>query len=273
MKPLPAFGLGCARIGSLSNSNSTSDSIALIRGAMAMGVTLLDTANIYGQGDSERVIGRAIAGVRDEAFVVTKGGLTFSRRMLLLRPFKPLLRRLLMQQEMKNAVVKQRTGQMRANRRASAIVASLDRSLRRLQTDRVDAFLLHSPAADVLALPDAAEALTRVRASGRAERVGVACDDLAALEAALAIGEVDILELPWDVIARIADGPVSATIAERGIAVIAREVLRFQPGVDPVRASANAHATPIVSNTLIGSRRLDRVRAIVEGVRAMGSPA
>lgn len=273
MKPLPAFGLGCARIGSLGNSDSAADSIALIRGAMAMGVTLLDTANIYGQGDSERVIGRAIAGMRDEAFVVTKGGLSFSRRMLLLRPFKPLLRRVLMQRKMIDAVVKQRAGQMRANHRAASIVASLDHSLRRLRTDRVDAFLLHSPAADVLALPDAADALARIRASGRAARVGVACDDLAALEAALAIGDVEILELPWDVIARIADGPVAAAIAARGIAVIAREVLRFQPGVDPVRASANAHATPIVSSTLIGSRRLDRVRAIFEGVRAIGSPA
>lgn len=262
LKPLPALGLGCARIGSFNNPSPLAESIALIRGAMALGVTLLDTANIYGQGDSERAIGQAVHGARDEAYIVTKGGLAFSAKMRLLRPLKPLLRPLMAKGEMDNAATAGRAAAMRADWSMAGLVASLDGSLRRLRTDRVDAFLLHSPSAEILARPGPAEALARISASGRAALVGVACDDLASLDAALAIDGVRILELPWDVLAEIADGPRAAAIAARGIAVIAREVLKLQPGVTPATAVANARALPIVSTTLIGSRRLDRVRAL-----------
>ncbi|WP_293976308.1 aldo/keto reductase [Sphingomonas sp.] len=259
---LPALGLGCARVGSFNNPSPLSESIALIRAAMALGVTLLDTANIYGQGDSERAIGKAVAGVRDEAFIVTKGGLTFSAKMKLLRPLKPLLRPFLARGEMDNAVTASRAAVMRSDWSADALVASLDGSLKRLRTDRVDAFLLHSPSAEMLGQAGPAEALSRIAASGRAAMVGVACDDIASLDAALALDGVSILELPLDVLAGIADGPRAAAIATRNIAVIAREVLKFQPGIPPARAVANARAMPIVSSTLIGSRRIDRVRAL-----------
>jgi pyridoxine 4-dehydrogenase len=262
LKSLPALGLGCARIGSFNNPSPLGESIALIRGAMALGVTLLDTANIYGQGDSERAIGEAVRGARDDAFLVTKGGLTFSAKMRLMRPLKPLLRPLMAKGEMDNAATASRAAAMRSDWSEAGLVASLDGSLRRLRTDRVDAFLLHSPSADILARPGPADALAHIAASGRAARVGVACDDLASLDAALAIPGVQILELPWDVLAEIADGPRAAAIAARSIAVIAREVLKLQPGVAPAQAIANARALPIVSTTLIGSRRLDRVRAL-----------
>ena len=88
----PRLGLGCSRIGSFNNPCSVSDSIALIRRAFELGITLFDTANIYGQGDSESAIGRALRGHRDEAVIVTKAGNAFSARMALMRPLKPLLR-------------------------------------------------------------------------------------------------------------------------------------------------------------------------------------
>ncbi|QJU57272.1 hypothetical protein HL653_05200 [Sphingomonas sp. AP4-R1] len=259
---LPALGLGCARIGSFNNPSPLAESIALIRGAMDLGVRLLDTANIYGQGDSERAIGKAVRGVRSEAFIVTKGGLAFSAKMKLMRPLKPLLRPLLARGEMQNSVTASRDSVMRSDWNEAGLLASLDGSLRRLGTDRVDAFLLHSPSAGVLGQPGPAEALAKISASGRAMLVGVACDDLAALDAALALDRVEILELPFDLLTEIADGPRAAAIAARHIAVIAREVVKLQPGVDPAQAVANARAMPIVSSTLIGSRRLDRVRAI-----------
>jgi len=260
--PLPALGLGCARIGSFNNPSSFGESIALIREAMALGVTLLDTANIYGQGDSERAIGRAVKGARDAAVIVTKGGMTFSAKMRLIRPLKPLLRAIMARREMSNAVTANRAGQIRAEWSADSLVASLDGSLRRLGTDRVDAFLLHSPSAEIIARPETAEALSRIRASGRAVRVGVACDDNASLDAALALETVQVLELPWDVLAEIDGTRRAAAIAARGIAVIAREVLRFQPDVAPAEAFARARAHPLVATTLIGSRRIERVRAL-----------
>ena len=259
---LPALGLGCARIGSFNNPASLGESIALIRGAMALGVTLLDTANIYGQGDSERAIGRAIAGRREEAFVVTKAGNSFSWKMRVLRPFKPVLRPLLRGGDMRQSVTAQRDAAMRTDWSLAGLSAALDGSLRRLRTDHVDAFLLHSPPAAIIDEVGVA-IFEKVRASGRARMVGIACDDLAALDAALALS-VDILELPWDVLAAIDGQDRAKAIADRGIAVIAREVLTLQPGVDPFQAIGAARAMPFVDTVLIGSRRIERVRAIAE---------
>lgn len=259
---LPALGLGCARIGSFNNPASLAESIALIRGAMALGVTLLDTANIYGQGDSERAIGRGIAGRREEAFVVTKAGNSFSWKMRVLRPFKPVLRPLLRGGDMRQSVTAQRDAAMRTDWSLLELSAALDGSLRRLRTDHVDAFLLHSPPAAIIDQVGAA-VFEKVRASGRARMVGIACDDLASLDAALALS-VDILELPWDVLATINGQTRAKAITDRGIAVIAREVLKFQPGVDPIEAIGAARAMPFVDTVLIGSRRIERVRAIAE---------
>lgn len=263
--PFPPFGLGLARAGSFNNPASLGDSVALIRLALELGAALLDTANIYGQGDSERAIGRALRNRRDEAIIVTKGGQTFSAAMRLLRPLKPLLRPMLARSGRSQHVAAARASAMRADWSAAGLVASLDGSLRRLRTDRVDVFLLHSPPAEVLARPDAAEALARIQASGRAVLVGAACDDAAALDAALALPRLDVLELPWTLLAGMTDGPRAAVIRGRRIRVIAREVLLQQPCVPPAEAFAHARRHPLITTTLVGSRRPERLRAIVTG--------
>lgn len=273
---LPLLGLGCAKMGSFNNPSPLGESIALLREALDLGVTLLDTANIYGQGDSERAIGRAIAGQRDRAFVVTKAGNSFSAKMRLLRPFKPLLRPLLAKRQMGGSVVTaQRAAEMRTDWSRQGLLDALDGSLRRLRTDRVDGFLLHSPSAAVLRQGDAAAALEQAAASGRARWVGVACDDVESLDAALELGSLRLLELPHDVLAAIEGTPRAAAIVARDIPVIAREVLRFQPGIEAAEAFRRSRALSTVSTILIGSRRADRLRALVDamGVHAMGVDA
>ncbi len=93
--PVSRLGLGCSQVGSFGNPASLAQSRALIRQALDLGVNHFDTADIYGQGDSERAIGQAIQGRRGEAFVVTKFGKRFSAKMRLLRPLKPLIKPLL----------------------------------------------------------------------------------------------------------------------------------------------------------------------------------
>ncbi|WP_277980609.1 aldo/keto reductase [Sphingomonas phyllosphaerae] len=262
----PPLGLGCAKMGSFNNPSTLADSVALIQLALDLGVTLLDTANIYGQGDSERAIGRALRGQRHRAQVVTKAGNAFSAKMRLMRPLKPLLSAVLARRQMGAAVTAQRSGAMRTDWSEGGLLRELDGSLRRLRSDHVDAFLLHSPDAATIARDEAVGALAKAKASGRARRVGIACDDLASLDVALASEVTEVLELPWDVIAVIADDSRGAAIRARGLPVIAREVLRFQPGVDAATAVQRAHASPLVTTTLIGSRQPERVRALAAAV-------
>ena len=69
-----AQGLGCMGMSEWYGSRDEAESIATIQRALDLGVTLLDTADVYGIGENERLVGRAIAGRRDEVELATKFG-------------------------------------------------------------------------------------------------------------------------------------------------------------------------------------------------------
>ena len=69
------LGLGCARLGSLMVPRTRRESLSLVRAAANAGITLFDTADIYGQGKSERILGEALKFI--DACIVTKAGLRF----------------------------------------------------------------------------------------------------------------------------------------------------------------------------------------------------
>jgi aryl-alcohol dehydrogenase-like predicted oxidoreductase len=69
-----AIGLGCMPMSGIYGSADDADGIATIRRALDLGVTLLDTADVYGHGHNEKLVGRAIQGRRDEVVVATKFG-------------------------------------------------------------------------------------------------------------------------------------------------------------------------------------------------------
>jgi pyridoxine 4-dehydrogenase len=262
----PRLGLGCSRIGSFTNPSPVSDSIALIRRAFELGITLFDTANIYGQGDSESAIGRALRGHRDEAVIVTKAGNAFSARMALMRPLKPLLRPL-MGARRRAFVSAARQSALRQDWRPRALIAALDASLGRLRTDRVDVFLLHSPPAAVIAAEETANVLERVLSSGRALRVGISCDSLAAVDAALSLPATSVLELPWKMVAALDGDPRVAEMQRRKLAVLAREVIVGQPTLRPPEAIARAATSRLVTTTLVGTSSLAHLTEAVEALK------
>lgn len=262
---LSRLGLGCSRIGSFNNPQSWRESEALVRAALDMGVTVFDTSNIYGQGDSESVIGRALAdGGRDRAFVLTKGGQVFSARTRALLWVKPVLRPLLALRQQGGRITARRGAALGADWRPAALMRSLDASLRRLRTDYVDGFVLHSPPAAIAADPAVGAALATMRAQGKARHVGVSCDDLATLEAALAMPALTLLELPSDVIAAV--GHLAEDIRRRGIVVIAREVIRHRPDLPPVQAVRAGLADPMVRCALVGTTSLAHLAELAGGV-------
>ncbi|WP_340318193.1 aldo/keto reductase [Rhizorhabdus argentea] len=266
---LSRLGLGCARIGSFNNPQSLSESRALVARAIEMGVTTIDTSNIYGQGDSERQIGLALRGRRELAFLVTKTGKDFSGKMKLMRLLKPLLRPLLAArkggagnaQASGSAVTARRAAEMREDWRPEAFRPSLEASLKRLETDRVDGLLLHSPPAAVAADPAVGAALAALKAAGKLRHFGVSCDDKACLVAALTMPGLSLLQLPWNVIADL-DDETACAIRERGILVLAREVIRLQPGVTAVDAVRGSTDHPLVTSALIGTTSTQHLTAL-----------
>jgi aldehyde reductase len=100
---VPALGIGTWEIG--DKPANRDEEIATLRLALDLGVTLIDTAEMYGEGRSEELVGEAITGRRDEVFLVTK-----------VYPH---------------------------NATRKGAVTACERSLRRLATDRIDLYLLH----------------------------------------------------------------------------------------------------------------------------------
>lgn len=253
--------LGCSQIGSLGNPASSDDLIRLIQAAIDLGVTAFDTADIYGQGDSERIIGKALRGRRAQAMVVTKFGKGFSPVMSALRPFKPVIRPLLGGRR-GQAVAARRSGHMREDFRIESLSRALEGSLRRLRVEQVDAVLLHGPPADVLVDPAIGEFLASVRASGKAARTGVSVETLADVEAALRFEAVDLLQVPYDLVDTLEAPSWTEALSARGVALMAREVIRLQPGLPAVEAVRQAASRASLATVVVGTRRLDHLREL-----------
>ena len=257
-RTISRLGLGCSKVGSLGNPASGAELRALMHQAFDLGVTVFDTADIYGQGDSEREIGRALRDRRDQVFVITKFGKQFSPAMRLIRPLKPLIKPLLAMRGARggSAVTAQREGVMREDFSPAWLRSAVEASLRRLRFDHVDALMLHSPPLAVFGDPGVAELFAALKTAGKVSHFGASCDSYADLEAALAIPGLSVLQLPLDVIEAAAVSGLSTQIAQRRIAVFAREVIRLQPDLDPVTAVARAAARPDVACVIAGTSRL-----------------
>jgi aryl-alcohol dehydrogenase-like predicted oxidoreductase len=267
MSNLSRIGLGCSRIGSFNNPQSLAQSEALLGAALEMGVTCFDTSNIYGQGDSERAIGRVLRGAaRDRAFVLTKGGLQFSMRARAVSFVKPVLRPLLAMRGKGGVVTAYRGSALDMDWRPEALLKSLDGSLRRLGMDYVDGFVLHSPPAFLAGDAGIDAALGQMQAQDKARLVGISCDDLETLRAAMGLCHLSLLELPVGVIAQMqAQTPeLAEQIVQRGIVVVAREVIRMRPDLAPVEAVRACLAEPVVACALVGTGNPKHLAQLVE---------
>lgn len=260
----PKLGLGCAKIGSFSNPASLRQSSAFLETAARAGITLFDTADIYGQGDSERAIGRAARRLDSSPLIVTKGGRRFSSKARMLLPFKPLLRPLMSRRGATNAVTARREANERCDWSAGYLAAALPASLRRLGQPCVEAFVLHSPPVDIIVDPAVVAVMASFLESGVARHVGVSCDDMESLDAALQVPIYTVVELDWPVIEAARNGPQGEALLARGIAVIARGALTHQPHRDPLDVFQSALADPLITTTLIGTQQPARLQAIAE---------
>jgi diketogulonate reductase-like aldo/keto reductase len=133
---VPAFGLGTWQIG--DDPASRAEELATLRLGLDLGATLIDTAEMYGDGRSEKLIAEAIEGRRSEVFLVTK-----------VYPHN-------------------------ASRKGT--IVACDRSLRHLKTDRIDLYLLHWRGS--IALAETLEAFVSLQRAGKIRYYGVSNFDL-----------------------------------------------------------------------------------------------
>jgi aryl-alcohol dehydrogenase-like predicted oxidoreductase len=277
--PETLFVLGCSRLGSTLTPLNRAQSLAFIRGAFELGVRNFDTASIYGQGDSERLLGEALAAVRGEVSIATKAGQRLTPRQRLLRPLKPLVRYLVRGQSGRSASPAvsapspTSSASVRSASAAAGLVAqqrargvdycfepdyllkSLQGSLRRLRSSSVEIFYLHSPPPSALAQPALWRALQASQRAGDFVKLGVSCDDLDTAEAALACPAVGVLQFEPDDSARSA--AVLALAADRAVHVYAR--LGARRKANAAAALRSVLAAPAVRAVLMGTTRAEHL--------------
>ena len=189
------IGLGCSKLGSLSGIRGR-DAELLIETALESGVSFFDTASVYGQGDSERILGRVLRKRNVPAIVVTKAGQHFPWWASLLEPLKPALAGVVTGRRLGGMVARRRTPLLPRNFAASFLKQSTNDSLRRLGMDHVDILLLHSPTEAVIRGGEAMSTLQSLQQSGKARLIGVACDDAETAITALRDPRVEAIEAP-----------------------------------------------------------------------------
>ena len=218
------FGLGCARIGGIFK-RKPADFINLLSAALDAGINFFDTADIYSQGESEKLLARAFRRRRDDVIIASKAGYVLPSQRMMVARIKPLVRPLIRllrvsRKHLPSAV----RGEMAQDFSPQYLRRAIEGSLRRLRTDRIDLFQLHSPATSVVEAGDWIEALEALTREGKIRYYGVSCDAVDPARAALQHAGVASLQLPINLLERDAL-QVLPRAREQGVGVIARECL------------------------------------------------
>jgi aryl-alcohol dehydrogenase-like predicted oxidoreductase len=167
------------------------DSRAAILRAVEHGVTWIDTAAVYGDGHSERLIGRALRELSESErpMVFTKGGIRVDRAGAgTFRDLSP-----------------------------ASLRAECDASIRRLGVDRIDLYQLHWPVDDTAVVELAWETLTELRAEGKVRWCGASNFELELLQRCFAI---DAVQVPLSLLSRLSAEDVLPWATDQGVHVL-----------------------------------------------------
>jgi len=183
-----AIAMGCwALAGDATwGPQETAESVATVHAALDVGVNLFDTAEGYGGGASESVLGQALLGRRHEAVIATKVS--------------------------------------RANLSADEVQRACENSLRRLRTDYLDLYQIHWPSRTVPLL-ETMEALERLREQGKTRAIGVCNFGVQDLSELLAIGWVETNQLPYSLLWRAIEYEIRQKCVDEGIGILCYSTL------------------------------------------------
>lgn len=178
---IPTLGQGTWFMG--ESRFERKNEVAALRHGMALGLTLIDTAEMYGSGGAEEVVGEAIAGQRDKAFLVSKV--------------------------------------LPSNASKTGTIAACERSLKRMKTDYIDLYLLHWPGSHPLA--DTFAAFESLKKAGKIRAWGVSNFDTADMKrvAQLDGGHCCVNQLLYNLGSRGIEWDLLPWQRERGIATMA----------------------------------------------------
>ena len=170
------------------------ESLATLNHAVDVGVTFIDTANIYGSGDNERLISRLLADRRDEVTLATKFGIEANP-------------------------AERASGQISARGDAAYVRQCVDESLARLQTDVIDLYYLHRRDPRV-PIEETVGAMADLVAAGKVRHLGLSEVSADELRAAAAVHPIAALQSEWSIWTRDIEAAIAPAAAELGVGIV-----------------------------------------------------
>jgi aryl-alcohol dehydrogenase-like predicted oxidoreductase len=222
------IGFGGSRIGGFfANKNGSKEALNILQKSLDSGITFYDTADMYAQGESESLIGTAFRGRREQVVLATKGGYCLPAQRKLMQRIKPLVRPIVHALGLKRSKLPSVvSGALSQDFSPSYLTQALEASLRRLQTDYVDLYQLHSPRAPFLqsdAFAEALETLEKLKGQGKLRVYGVATEVVEDAPFCLSATGISSVQLGFGLLDLEAlDQGILAAAEARGLGVIAR---------------------------------------------------
>jgi aryl-alcohol dehydrogenase-like predicted oxidoreductase len=187
-----ALGLGCMGMSQSYGPGDDQESVATIHRALDLGMTFLDTADVYGPFTNERLVGRAIAGRRDEVVLATKFG-------------------------------NQRRADgswIRVNGAPDYVRQACDASLERLGVDHIDLYYQHRVDRSV-PVEETWGAMAELVAAGKVRHLGISEAAPATVRRAHAVHPISAGQYEWSLFTRDLEDELLGTLRELGIGVVA----------------------------------------------------
>ncbi len=212
--------------------------MAAMRAAVDAGVTTFDTAEIYGDGYSEELVGKALSDVRDRIVYATK---VFPTHL-----------------------------------KYQEILDACDNSLRRLKTDYIDLYQIHWPSgnfnSDIVPIRESMRAMVKLKDDGKIGAIGVSNFSRSQLEEAAQYGRIDSLQPPYSLFWRHVETDAMPYCVEHNITILAYSPLaqglltgKFGPGHTFEKGDVRA------SNKLFQPGNYERAQAALDRLRPIAA--